>query len=87
MAAMTFTSKLLEKIQRLPDTSSFRFWRPPEYTFAAGQFFALTLMSPDGPPRALLQPCRFAYRAADRADYKDDRLPLQASARCALHRR
>jgi len=49
MAPMTFTSKLLEKIQRLPDTSSFRFWRPPEYTFAAGQFFSLTLKSSDGP--------------------------------------
>jgi ferredoxin-NADP reductase len=49
MAPMTFTSRLLEKIQRLPDTSSFRFWRPPEYTFAAGQFFIITLDSPDGP--------------------------------------
>lgn len=49
MAPMAFTSKLLEKIRRLPDTSSFRFSRPPEYTFEAGQFFSLTMASPDGP--------------------------------------
>jgi glycine betaine catabolism B len=49
MAAMTFRSTLLEKIPRLPDTTSFRFSRPPDYTFQAGQFFTITLHSPDGP--------------------------------------
>ena len=49
MAAMTFKSTLLEKIRRLPDTSSYRFTRPPGYTFRAGQFFSITIPSPDGP--------------------------------------
>ena len=49
MAVMTFTSSLLEKIPRLADTSSFRFSRPSEYTFEAGQFFSITLQTPEGP--------------------------------------
>ena len=49
MAAMTFKSTLLEKIRRLPDTGSYRFSRPSEYTFKAGQFFSITLPSADGP--------------------------------------
>jgi ferredoxin-NADP reductase len=49
MAVMTFDSTLLEKIPRLTDTTSFRFSRPPEYTFQAGQFFTITLQSPEGP--------------------------------------
>jgi len=49
MAAMSFTSRLLEKIPRSSDTTSYRFSRPPEYTFRAGQWFTVTLSSPDGP--------------------------------------
>jgi ferredoxin-NADP reductase len=49
MAAMTFTSTLLEKIPRSSDTTSYRFSRPPEYTFAAGQWYTIALPSPDGP--------------------------------------
>ncbi len=49
MAPMTFTGTLLEKIRRLADTSSYRFSRPPEYTFKAGQFLSVTIPSPDGP--------------------------------------
>jgi len=49
MAAMTFTSTLLEKIPRSSDTTSYRFSRPPEYTFTAGQWYAIALPSPDGP--------------------------------------
>ncbi len=49
MAAMTFSGTLLEKIPRLADTTSFRFTRPPEYAFAAGQFFSITIASSEGP--------------------------------------
>jgi glycine betaine catabolism B len=49
MAAMSFTSTLLEKIPRSSDTSSYRFSRPPEYTFKAGQWFTITVESPEGP--------------------------------------
>ncbi len=49
MGMMTFKSDLLEKVPRLPDTTSFRFSRPPEYTFEAGHFFSITIDSPDGP--------------------------------------
>jgi ferredoxin-NADP reductase len=46
---MTFTGTLLAKITRCADTVSFRFSRPPEYQFQAGQSFAITIPSPDGP--------------------------------------
>ena len=49
MAAMAFTGKLLEKIARSSDTSSYRFSRPPEYSFVAGQWFTLTIPSDQGP--------------------------------------
>jgi ferredoxin-NADP reductase len=49
MAAMAFTGKLLEKIPRSSDTSSYLFSRPPEYTFTAGQWFTLTIPSEGGP--------------------------------------
>ncbi len=49
MAAMAFTSTLLEKIQRSEDTTSYRFSRPPEYSFKAGQWFTIALAAPDGP--------------------------------------
>ena len=49
MAAMAFTGKLLEKIPRSSDTSSYRFARPPEYTFTAGQWFTLSIPSEQGP--------------------------------------
>ena len=48
MAAMTFTSTLLEKIPRSGDTTSYRFSRPPEYEFKAGQWYTVALSSPDG---------------------------------------
>ena len=49
MAAMTFKSALLEKIVRSADTTSYRFSRPPEYTFKAGQWYTITLTTPGGP--------------------------------------
>lgn len=49
MAAMAFTSTLLEKISRSDDTTSYRFSRPPEYEFKAGQWFTVSLTTPDGP--------------------------------------
>jgi glycine betaine catabolism B len=49
MAAMTFKSTLLEKIPRSSDTTSYRFSRPPEYTFKAGQWYTITVSSPEGP--------------------------------------
>jgi ferredoxin-NADP reductase len=48
MAAMTFTSTLLEKIPRSGDTTSYRFSRPSEYKFTAGQWYAIAIPSPDG---------------------------------------
>ncbi len=45
MAPMTFTATLLEKIPRSADTTSYRFSRPPEYHFTAGQFFIINLPS------------------------------------------
>jgi ferredoxin-NADP reductase len=49
MAAMTFSSALLEKIPRSGDTTSYRFSRPSGYTFKAGQWYTITIPSPDGP--------------------------------------
>jgi ferredoxin-NADP reductase len=49
MAAMAFKSTLLEKIPRSSDTTSYRFSRPPEYSFQAGQWYTITIPSPDGP--------------------------------------
>ena len=49
MAAMSFTSTLLEKIRRSEDTMSYRFTRPEEYRFQAGQWFTVTLATPKGP--------------------------------------
>ena len=48
MAPMTFTGTLLEKITRSSDTASYRFSRPPEYEFEAGQSFSITIPSPGG---------------------------------------
>ena len=49
MTAMTFTSTLLEKIPRSSDTTSYRFSRPPDYAFTAGQWYTIAIPSPDGP--------------------------------------
>jgi ferredoxin-NADP reductase len=49
MAAMTFTSTLLEKIRRSSDTTSYRFSRPLEYEFKAGQWYTIAISTPDGP--------------------------------------
>jgi ferredoxin-NADP reductase len=49
MAAMTFASTLLEKIPRSSDTTSYRFSRPAEYTFTAGQWYSIAISTPDGP--------------------------------------
>ncbi|MBN1320959.1 MAG: FAD-dependent oxidoreductase [Thermoleophilia bacterium] len=48
MAPMTFNGALLEKIPRTADTTSYRFSRPPEYGFEAGQYFLMTIPSPAG---------------------------------------
>ncbi len=49
MPATTFTSNLLEKIPRSGDTTSYRFSRPPGYTFKAGQWYTITIPSAAGP--------------------------------------
>jgi glycine betaine catabolism B len=49
MAAMSFKSTLLEKIARSGDTTSYRFSRPAGYSFKAGQWFTITIDSPEGP--------------------------------------
>ena len=49
MTAMSFTSTLLEKIPRSIDTTSYRFSRPPEYGFKAGQWYTVAIASPGGP--------------------------------------
>ena len=49
MAAMSFTSTLLEKIPRSGDTTSYRFSRPPEYEFKAGQWYTVAITTPSGP--------------------------------------
>ena len=49
MAATTFASNLLEKIPRSSDTTSYRFSRPPDYIFKAGQWYTVTIPSPEGP--------------------------------------
>jgi ferredoxin-NADP reductase len=49
MAAAAFTSTLLEKIRRSDDTTSYRFSRPADYSFAAGQWFTIALSTPEGP--------------------------------------
>jgi ferredoxin-NADP reductase len=49
MAATSFKSTLLEKIRRSSDTVSYRFSRPADYTFKAGQWYTITVPTPDGP--------------------------------------
>jgi glycine betaine catabolism B len=49
MAAMAFTSTLLAKIIRSSDTTSYRFSRPADYEFIPGQWFTITLATPEGP--------------------------------------
>jgi ferredoxin-NADP reductase len=49
MAVMTFTSTLLERIPRSSDTTSYRFSRPAEYRFQAGQWYTVAIPSPEGP--------------------------------------
>jgi len=47
--SMTFTGTFVEKIRRSPGAVSFRFTRPPAYSFEAGQSFSITIPSPEGP--------------------------------------
>jgi len=49
MDPMTFTGALLEKIERVPGTASYRFSRPDGYTFEPGQHYAITIATPEGP--------------------------------------
>jgi glycine betaine catabolism B len=49
MAVMAFTSTLLEKIPRSGDTTSYRFSRPAEYEFQAGQWYTVTILLSGGP--------------------------------------
>ena len=49
MTSMTFTGTLTERISRTPDATSYRFTRPPEYSFRAGQSYSITIPSPEGP--------------------------------------
>jgi ferredoxin-NADP reductase len=48
MAVMSFSATLLEKIPRSSDTTSYRFSRPADYTFKAGQWFTISVESPSG---------------------------------------
>lgn len=57
MASMTFTGVLLEKIPRSADTTSYRFSRPPEYEFEAGQYYRITIPSPAGPLTHMFSHC------------------------------
>jgi len=49
MTTTTFTGKLLTKIQHGPDTTSYFFSRPGDYSFEAGQYFGIVVPSADGP--------------------------------------
>ena len=49
MTSMTFTGTLIEKLRLTTDSASFRFTRPPEYSFEAGQSYSITIPSPQGP--------------------------------------
>jgi ferredoxin-NADP reductase len=49
MAATTFTATLLEKTTWGTDTGTYRFSRPLEYTFTAGQWYTITIPSNQGP--------------------------------------
>jgi glycine betaine catabolism B len=49
MDPMSFTGALLKKTQRMPGTTSYRFSRPAGYDFVAGQFYTITIPSPEGP--------------------------------------
>lgn len=49
MDPVRFSAALLEKIRRSSDTTSYRFSRPASYAFEAGQYYTLTIPSPDGP--------------------------------------
>ena len=49
MATMTFTGTLVEKLTRTADSASFRFSRPADYHFEAGQSYSITIPSPEGP--------------------------------------
>ncbi len=49
MSSLTFTGTFLERLERAGDSASFRFTRPPEYHFEAGQSFVITIPSPGGP--------------------------------------
>lgn len=57
MAPRTFTGVLLEKIERAPDTASYRFSRPADYKFEPGQFFTITIPSPEGPLKHTFSHC------------------------------
>lgn len=46
MSSMTFNGTFLEKIHRGGDVTSFRFTRPPEYRFEAGQSFLVSIPMP-----------------------------------------
>lgn len=49
MDPVRFSATLLEKIPRSPDTTSYRFSRPSSYDFEAGQYYTVTIPSPEGP--------------------------------------
>lgn len=49
MGKMTFATTLTEKRPLTPGISGFRFDRPDGYEFTAGQWFAITIPSDDGP--------------------------------------
>jgi ferredoxin-NADP reductase len=90
MTLMTFTGVLLEKIPRSPDTTSYRFSRPPEYQFEPGQFFSITVPSTTGPLQHYFShatsPAEEHVELTTRltgSDFKNalDSLPLGAEAR------
>jgi ferredoxin-NADP reductase len=49
MAQPSFTTSLTRAVTQTPGTMSFRFERPPGFEYLAGQWFVLTVPSPEGP--------------------------------------
>ncbi len=45
----TFPSRLIQKVPRVADIVSFRFERPPQYQYRAGQWFVINFSGPEVP--------------------------------------
>jgi len=49
MQKITFTTTFTEKVPLVGDLASFRFAKPEGFTYAAGQWFTITIPAPSGP--------------------------------------